>query len=97
MFDALGGTFRTVKLRPRKQACPCCGDNPTLLAPHLIDYEAFTGGAANDDGGDASCGTALLTADQRIHPGGGPSPHLHLVLSAHHRGRLHCLPCVTPA
>ena len=40
LIDALDMDFRTVKIR-RNEACPLCGDNPTIS--ELIDYEAFCG------------------------------------------------------
>ncbi len=46
MFDGLGGTFRTIKLRRRNPLCAVCGDTPTIT--QLIDYELFCGSSAND-------------------------------------------------
>ncbi|XP_059158611.1 adenylyltransferase and sulfurtransferase MOCS3-like [Physella acuta] len=46
LFDALDGTFRSVKLRPRSKDCSVCGDNPTIH--QLIDYEQFCGAKASD-------------------------------------------------
>ncbi|GFO35333.1 adenylyltransferase and sulfurtransferase mocs3 [Plakobranchus ocellatus] len=46
LFDALDGTFRCVKLRPRSQACVVCGEQPTVT--QLIDYVQFCGAAATD-------------------------------------------------
>ena len=40
LFDALGMSFRELKLR-KDPHCPVCGPNPTVTA--LIDYEAFCG------------------------------------------------------
>ena len=40
LYDALGMTFRQLKLR-RDVDCPICGDHPTIHA--LVDYEAFCG------------------------------------------------------
>ena len=40
LIDALDMDFRTVKIR-RNEACPLCGDNPSIS--ELIDYEAFCG------------------------------------------------------
>ncbi len=40
LVDALGMTFRTVRLQ-RDPACPACGDRPTIT--ELIDYEEFCG------------------------------------------------------
>ena len=40
LVDALGMTFRTLKLR-KNPDCPVCGPNPTVTA--LIDYDQFCG------------------------------------------------------
>jgi adenylyltransferase/sulfurtransferase len=40
LYDALGMTFRTMKLRKNPE-CPICGETPTIN--ELIDYEAFCG------------------------------------------------------
>jgi adenylyltransferase/sulfurtransferase len=40
LVDALGMTFRTLKLRKNPE-CPVCGTNPTVTA--LIDYDQFCG------------------------------------------------------
>jgi sulfur-carrier protein adenylyltransferase/sulfurtransferase len=40
LVDALGMSFRTLKLRKNKE-CPVCGENPTVTA--LIDYDQFCG------------------------------------------------------
>jgi adenylyltransferase/sulfurtransferase len=40
LVDALGMTFRTLKLR-KNPDCPVCGTNPTVTA--LIDYDQFCG------------------------------------------------------
>ncbi len=40
LYDALGMTFRTLKLR-RNPECPVCGDHPSIK--ELVDYEAFCG------------------------------------------------------
>eukprot|EP00192_Tetraselmis_astigmatica_P003976 CAMPEP_0117658236 /NCGR_PEP_ID=MMETSP0804-20121206/5758_1 /TAXON_ID=1074897 /ORGANISM="Tetraselmis astigmatica, Strain CCMP880" /LENGTH=465 /DNA_ID=CAMNT_0005464747 /DNA_START=57 /DNA_END=1454 /DNA_ORIENTATION=- len=66
VFDALQGSFRQVKLRPRKADCPACGEQPSVLPPSNFDYETFTQGALNDS---AACGLSLLKPDQRISPG----------------------------
>jgi adenylyltransferase/sulfurtransferase len=42
LFDGLMGSFRTVKIRDRKQDCISCGTNPTI-GPELVDYEEFCG------------------------------------------------------
>lgn len=41
MYDSLGMSFRTLKLR-RDKACPACGENPTIK--EYIDYEGFCAG-----------------------------------------------------
>ncbi|KAI8480580.1 Molybdenum cofactor synthesis protein 3 [Branchiostoma belcheri] len=46
LFDALDGTFRTIKLRPRQASCVVCGDAPTVT--QLQDYEQFCGAKACD-------------------------------------------------
>lgn len=40
LYDALGMTFRTMKLR-RTPGCPMCGESPTIT--ELIDYAVFCG------------------------------------------------------
>ncbi|KAH9499641.1 Molybdenum cofactor synthesis protein 3 [Bulinus truncatus] len=52
LFDALDGTFRTVKLRPRSKNCLVCGETP--LISQLIDYEQF-------------CGTKATDKDHKLH------------------------------
>ncbi|KAK3580380.1 hypothetical protein CHS0354_001496 [Potamilus streckersoni] len=46
LFDALDGSFQTIKLRGRQPQCPVCGDNPSITK--LIDYEQFCGAKATD-------------------------------------------------
>ena len=46
MFDALDGTFRTIRLRPKQKSCLVCGENPQITK--LIDYEEFCGTKASD-------------------------------------------------
>jgi len=46
LVDALGLTFRTLKVR-KDPACPVCGDNP--IVTELIDYEQFCGIGADHD------------------------------------------------
>ncbi|XP_060086770.1 adenylyltransferase and sulfurtransferase MOCS3 [Heteronotia binoei] len=46
IFDALEGSFRRIKLRPRNPNCAVCGDNPFVTA--LQDYELFCGSSATD-------------------------------------------------
>jgi len=41
-YDALGSTFRTVKLK-RDPACPSCGEHPSIR--ELADYEGFCNAA----------------------------------------------------
>ena len=47
LFDALRFEFRELKLR-KNPDCPICGNRPTIR--ELIDYEAFCGVAANEEG-----------------------------------------------
>ena len=58
LFDALGMSFRTVKLR-WDPACPVCGERPTVT--ELIDYEAFCGLAPGQAPPEAE--TAPATAE----------------------------------
>jgi adenylyltransferase/sulfurtransferase len=60
LFDALCGSFRTIKLRPRQLQCAVCGDNPSITA--LIDYELFCGSRADDK--DQS--VQLLAPEHRV-------------------------------
>lgn len=46
LYDAAMCSFRTIKLRLRKEDCEVCGDNPSIVK--LIDYEQFCGMAAED-------------------------------------------------
>ena len=46
LVDALSGSFRTIKLRPRRKDCPMCGDDPSIKG--LIDYVQFCGSSATD-------------------------------------------------
>lgn len=46
LFDAVSGSFRSVKLRPKSPDCVICSDNPSVNS--LIDYTQFCGSAAND-------------------------------------------------
>ena len=39
LYDALHGTFRTIKLRPRQQNCVVCGATPSVTC--LQDYETW--------------------------------------------------------
>jgi len=47
LFDALRFEFRELKLR-KNPDCPICGNRPTIR--ELIDYEAFCGVIANEEG-----------------------------------------------
>ena len=51
LFDALGMTFREMKLK-KDPACPVCGERATIR--QLIDYEAFCGTAAPEPAGKES-------------------------------------------
>ena len=46
LVEALSGSFRTIKLRPRRKDCPVCGDSPTIK--ELIDYVQFCGASPTD-------------------------------------------------
>ncbi|XP_041469344.1 adenylyltransferase and sulfurtransferase MOCS3-like [Lytechinus variegatus] len=62
VFDGLDGTYRTIKLRPKKPTCVVCGDNPSVT--QLIDYEEFCGASATD-----KCITLhLLEPKDRLSP-----------------------------
>jgi adenylyltransferase/sulfurtransferase len=50
LFDALGMSFRTLKIR-KDPNCPICGENRTIH--RLIDYQQFCGIPADSDTGDA--------------------------------------------
>ena len=60
LFDGLSCSFRTFKLRKRRENCDICGKTPTLT--ELIDYELFCGMAATD----SNSGLQLLKSEQRI-------------------------------
>eukprot|EP00842_Homolaphlyctis_polyrhiza_P006402 jgi/Hompol1/6763/HPOL_003800-RA len=60
LFDAMEGTFRTIKLRAKNKQCAVCGDTPTITAP--IDYVLFCGASANDK----TRRRELLSDEQRI-------------------------------
>ena len=51
LFDALGMTFREMKLK-KDPACPICGERATIKA--LVDYEAFCGMKTAEPAYDAS-------------------------------------------
>jgi len=57
VFDALDMRFRELKLR-KDPACPVCGERPTIT--ELVDYEAFCGVGAADEG---SATVDVMTAD----------------------------------
>lgn len=46
LFEALQGTFRTVRLRGSRNSCEVCGETPSITK--LVDYEEFCGAAATD-------------------------------------------------
>lgn len=46
LFDALGMTFRELRLE-KNPRCPVCGEQPAIR--ELIDYEAFCGGGAIEE------------------------------------------------
>ncbi|CAG0881368.1 unnamed protein product [Darwinula stevensoni] len=60
LFDALPCSFRTIKLRPRKDDCLVCGKAPKIT--QLIDYEEFCGAPACDK----DAGVHLLEPHQRL-------------------------------
>jgi adenylyltransferase/sulfurtransferase len=60
LYDAATCSFRNIKLRPKRNDCAVCGENPTIK--ELIDYEQFCGMAATDK----DSGLNLLGADERI-------------------------------
>jgi adenylyltransferase/sulfurtransferase len=78
LFDALGGGFRTIRLRPRQPQCAVCGENPSITA--LIDYELFCGSRADDKEKRVD----ILDPELRVSPQeyskvvSGGKPHLML-------------------
>ncbi len=46
LFDALYGSFKTIRLRGKQSKCAICGETPTIS--QLIDYEQFCGSKATD-------------------------------------------------
>lgn len=46
LYDGMEGSFRTIKLRNKKETCSVCGANPSITA--LQDYEQFCGSKASD-------------------------------------------------
>lgn len=41
IFDALGMSFRNVKIRGRNPKCVVCGNNPEITDVSKFDYDAF--------------------------------------------------------
>ena len=62
LFDALGGSLRTVRLRGRNSVCAACGDAPSI-DPSTFDYAAFTGAPPHDAGPEA---VRLLEREDRV-------------------------------
>ena len=60
LYDGAACSFRTIKLRGKKEKCAVCGENPTIT--ELIDYVQFCGMAATDK--DSSLD--ILDKSQRI-------------------------------
>ncbi|XP_071505068.1 adenylyltransferase and sulfurtransferase MOCS3-like [Diadema antillarum] len=60
VFDGLDGSFRTIRLRPKKATCVVCGEVPSVT--ELIDYEEFCGASATDK----CLRVHLLKAEDRI-------------------------------
>lgn len=60
LFDALDGSMRTIKLRPKQKNCAVCGVEPSITK--LIDYVQFCGAGATDK----SQNKHLLTDSDRI-------------------------------
>ncbi|XP_022089073.1 adenylyltransferase and sulfurtransferase MOCS3-like [Acanthaster planci] len=60
LVDALDGSLRTIKLRPRQPSCNICGTQPSVT--RLVDYEAFCGASATDK----CMSLHLLPPDDRI-------------------------------
>lgn len=59
LFDALGLSFKELKLRKNPE-CPICGEHPTIT--QLIDYNEFCGVGRGNEGED------LLDASEEITP-----------------------------
>jgi adenylyltransferase/sulfurtransferase len=66
LVDALGMSFRTLKLR-KNPDCPVCGPNPTVTA--LIDYDQFCGIAPPSEVGPLEVSSHGKTADLPIVDG----------------------------
>jgi sulfur-carrier protein adenylyltransferase/sulfurtransferase len=62
IYDALGMTFREVKLR-KDPACPLCGTSPTIRT--LIDYEQFCGAGETSTAGEVSPEELKARLDRR--------------------------------
>lgn len=60
LYDAAMCSFRTIKLRSRRNNCDVCGDDPTIK--ELIDYEQFCGMCAVDKNPNLQ----ILTDNDRI-------------------------------
>jgi molybdopterin/thiamine biosynthesis adenylyltransferase/rhodanese-related sulfurtransferase len=66
LVDALGMSFRTLKLR-KNPDCPVCGPNPTVTA--LIDYDQFCGIAPPAEMGPLEVSSHGKTADLPVVDG----------------------------
>jgi adenylyltransferase/sulfurtransferase len=66
LVDALGMSFKTLKLR-KNPDCPVCGPNPTVTA--LIDYNQFCGISAPTEVGPLEVSSHGATADLPIVDG----------------------------
>ena len=62
LMDAFSGSFRVVKLRPRKPDCAVCGTAPSIT--QLIDYVQFCG----SDPMDKTVPERVLFPHERISP-----------------------------
>lgn len=60
LFDGARSSFRTIKLRGKRDKCDVCSANP--IVTQLIDYEEFCGSRANDKESQID----LLESDERI-------------------------------
>ncbi|CAG2169636.1 unnamed protein product [Oppiella nova] len=60
LFDGLNGSFKTVKLRGKREDCISCGANRTL-GSELMDYEEFCGVQCN-----ASQSLKILAPEERM-------------------------------
>jgi rhodanese-related sulfurtransferase len=66
LVDALGMSFRTLKLR-KNPDCPVCGPNPTVT--ELIDYDQFCGIAPPSEVGPLEVSSHGKTADLPVVDG----------------------------